>query len=324
MLRPRGHDQPGAHPERYRRGVTLVEVLVVVFIVFVALMGFLFSLPRMRERARMAGCQRNLGQVGIALALYDRAEGSLPTVPKLGSGPYANPGTLKALIDSLAVPDLSELSDPAPSLERRKSVSSGERRIPGFLCPSEVSTAEVAGFPAPVSYRSTGGDAPSGTNGGFAPGRKLRLAEVEEGDGLGYTAAFSERRLGSGQESNPRPDRYRSANGTVGDEGCSDTTAGIWKDDAGYSWVEASWRSTLYNHVFAPNSFADCVSADGVTAAMGASSAHASGVNVLMFDGSVRTISPTMSLPLWKALGTTHSPPTTPAVFPPETLQEPR
>ena len=40
---------------------------------------------------------------------------------------------------------------------------------------------------------------------------------------------------------------------------------------------------------------------------MGASSSHAEGVNVLIFDGSVRTIRPTMTLPLWKALATTHT-----------------
>jgi hypothetical protein len=40
---------------------------------------------------------------------------------------------------------------------------------------------------------------------------------------------------------------------------------------------------------------------------MGAASGHVQGVNVLNFDGSVRTVRPTIALPVWKALATIQS-----------------
>jgi prepilin-type processing-associated H-X9-DG protein len=40
---------------------------------------------------------------------------------------------------------------------------------------------------------------------------------------------------------------------------------------------------------------------------MGASSGHVRGVNVLLFDGSVRTVTPGIDLAVWKSLATTQS-----------------
>ncbi len=144
-----------------------------------------------------------------------------------------------------------------------------------------------------MSYRATTGDAPAGVNGGFAPGRTIRLAAIDQGDGLSHTAAFSERRIGAGRFAEywvTRPE---------GDER---------QVDSGFSWAEPSWRSTLYNHATLPFAGPSTVSPDGVTATMSASSAHGDGVNVLLFDGGVRTIRPTIAPAVWRALATTHGP----------------
>ncbi len=310
-------DRPNGCRARPRRGVTPVEVLVVVAVLFLVLMTVLLSLPRMRERARMTSCQRNLGQIGVALALYDGAEGSLPFVPELtarspGSGPLAT------LLASLAVPDLTELDETAKPTPRRASEAPLERRIPGFLCPSDANSAGPDSFPAPVSYRATTGDAPGGLDGGFAPGRRLSLSEVEAGDGKAFTAAFSERLFGTGKDGEPGPRDYRSVAGPIGNAPCPAGGPGGWKGDAGRSWAEATWRSSLYNHTRMPNQAATCVASDGATASTGASSAHAAGVNVLMCDGRVRTVSPTIGLPIWQGLGTTHGPAPRPVAVPPE------
>ena len=97
--------------------------------------------------------------------------------------------------------------------------------------------------------------------------------------------------------------------GPVDEFGCPPAPSSSRRYDAGSTWVEASWRSTLYNHALTPNAVPSCVATDGLSARMGASSSHLNGVNVLIFDGSVRTVSPTIALPVWKALATVKSPP---------------
>ncbi len=235
-------------------------------------------------------------QIGMAMQrLYDKSEGMLPTVPPL-KGASATPGPLKALLDTLAVPDFVGLEDPSRRPERQREDVPVERAVPGFTCGSDHQ-AHAGLFPAPISYRACAGDDPSGTNGGFALGRRMTLAEIEAGDGRAFTAAFSERLLGSAREGDPRPNNYRL------------TPSATWKGDAGRSWSEASWRSTLYQHGLAPNSPSSTIAEDGATAEMGASSGHVRGVNVLLFDGSVRTVTPTIAPAIWKALGTSHGTP---------------
>ena len=246
-------------------------------------------------------------QVGIALALYDKSEGSLPTVPRLGNDPATGDGPLKLILNSLALPDLSELSDVTKRPPPRPDQVPGERPVPGLVCPSDRIDTGAGGVPAPISYRATTGDTPDGSNGGFAPGRTVRLNEIEAGDGLSFTAAFSERLIGTRNPSRHAPGDYLLVSRPVDDRGCPVVASSQWRGDAGASWAEASWRSTLYNHVLTPGAVPSCIAADGLTARMGASSGHAGGVNVLIFDGSVRTVSPTVAPQVWKALATTQS-----------------
>jgi prepilin-type processing-associated H-X9-DG protein len=265
----------------------------------------LVLLARQREVARMAGCRRNLMQVGIALELYDQSTGCLPAVPRLAADPPPTGGPLKALLEVLALPDLTELKDVTDRPQGRPGQVPGERPVPGFVCPSDPNGAGPSGFPAPVSYRATAGDRPDGMTGGFAPARTSRLDEIEAHDGRSFTAAFSERLLGTHQDGDPRPVNYLLVAGPVGDQGCPAGAPGGWRGDAGSSWAEASWRSTLYNHSVRPAAAVSCVAADGVTAGIGVSSGHVGGVNVLHFDGSVRTIRTTVDPQVWKGLSTT-------------------
>ena len=292
------------------RGLTVVEVLVLLMIVSALVLVAMLALPRQREIARSVACRRNLMQVGVALALYDRDKGRLPTVPALVADPIPSGGPLKALLDALVLTDLTELSDvstPPPPQPRPGSVAT-ERPVRGFVCPSDPVTLNGPMFPAPVSYRGTTGDDPRGLNGGFAPGRAVTLQEIEDGDGRSFTAAFSERLHGRGGVARGLGS-YQTAASPVGANGCPDSSDAAPRGDAGASWAEASWRSSLYNHALRPDASPSCVAADGASALMGASSAHAGGVNVLMFDGAVRTVSPTVAVPVWRALATTRGTP---------------
>ncbi len=61
-----------------RAGYTAVDVLVVLLLIGIVFFFLLMAMPRGREAARLAGCQKNLAQIGLALGLYDQTPG-LPT-----------------------------------------------------------------------------------------------------------------------------------------------------------------------------------------------------------------------------------------------------
>jgi prepilin-type processing-associated H-X9-DG protein len=314
---PRLHCEPGP-----RRGVTAAEVLVVLVVLGLLALVVLAVLPRQRENARLNACHRNLSQIGVGLALYERSEGYLPTVPPLAGSERTASSPLKALLETLVLPDLSELAQGSPAPKPGPGSVPGERAVPGFVCFSDPNAASSR-MPAPVTYRATAGDRPDGVTGAFAPGRRLRRADIENGNGLAFTAAFSERLVGTGRDDQPSPVNYALVAAPLREGGCPGAVPARWRGDAGSSWVAVGWRTTLYNHALTPNAAPSCVADDSSAAFMGASSGHVNGVNVLMFDGSVRTVTPTVAPPVWKALATTDAPATVPASLTETTTPEP-
>src|SRR5262249_10593957 len=181
---------------RRRRGLNLVEVIVLFVLISAA--GLLLGRggSRAREQARPGGGRKKRAQIGVALALYDQFHHQLPKLgpPGAPGGPAAarSPSPLKILLETLELPDLTELRDPSSRPPRRPGQVPGEAPVPGFVCGSDPN-ALAGSFPAPISYRAVTGDNPQGDNGAFAPGRKISLAEAEAPDGLSHTAACSER-----------------------------------------------------------------------------------------------------------------------------------
>lgn len=79
----------------------------------------------------------------------------------------------------------------------------------------------------------------------------------------------------------------------------------------GHSWIKEGYSSTWYNHVATPNSDVPDCSIDPPTyifvtngGNFAARSNHPGGVNALLMDGSVRFMSDSVSLQIWRALGT--------------------
>jgi hypothetical protein len=266
----------------------------------------LMGLSRAREQARLAGCTRNLSQIGFALALYDQMNAHLPEIgtplPPGQEAAGGTPGPLKMLLESLDLPDLTELRDPKTRPTGRHGPIPGETTVPGFVCAADPN-ALAGRFAAPISYRAATGDGPRGDNGPFAPGRSWSLATIEARDGLSYTAAFSERLVGSGADGPESLPSYRIVAPPLPEAACpAPPDAGDVKNDAGSSWIASDYRSTLYNHALTPNGRPSCIAGDGRSAFMGASSGHVRGVNLLRLDGSVSLTLPSIAPKVWRKL----------------------
>jgi hypothetical protein len=281
-------------------------VIVVLVLVFVVVLVILMALPRQRESARLVGCQRNLSQIGIALNVYAQGDGLLPAVGKLAPPErQTGAGPLAALLGDLGLIDLSRLTDPKHAPPRHPGPPPFEHVIAGFVCPSDIGSGR-AGFPAPISYRACAGDAPGGRNGAFAPGKPVTLTEIEAADGLEYTAGFAERLTGTGGALDHLRDYAMTGPALDGADACPLAPRSASRGDAGCSWAECSFRSTLYNHALVPDASPSCIAGDGASAFMGASSGHVKGVHVLMLSGSVRALTPSVDLKIWKALANFH------------------
>ncbi|QDV36687.1 DUF1559 family PulG-like putative transporter [Tautonia plasticadhaerens] len=294
---------PHRSRSRFRpRGIGPGEVLVVVAVLGIVALLLMLGLTRSREVARSASCARNLRQIGIALGLYEQATGRLPAVPPLGQAEGPARGPLASMLDQFGVPDLGGLDPQAAPPSNDSGERSVEAYLPGFVCPSDPIATSRA-FPAPVNYRANTGTRTDGRLGPFAPGASASIAEVEAGHGASYTAAFSERLVGSAGSSSERSRDYQVVPGPIPEGGCPEAPDAPIRTDAGRSWLELGWRSTLYSHAAPPGARRSCISRDGRSASMGASSGHVEGVHVLMMDGSVRTYTTSVAFPVWTALG---------------------
>jgi hypothetical protein len=243
-------------------------------------------------------------QIGMALTLYQQSSRRLPGVPEVGSARARSP--LAAMLVELGLADFTSLDPNKPPPKGRTPANIVERPVPGFTCPSDT-FAKVSFFPAPISYRACTGDRADGQTGPFAPGVVVRSKDVEAGDGLSYTAAFSERLVGNRRPvADPR--NYAVIPGPVSDQGCppSPAPASVWQGDAGSSWLFADWNSTLYNHVLTPDASPSCVADNGRSAAMGASSGHVNRIHVLLLDASVRPFTPHVDPKIWRSLANIH------------------
>jgi prepilin-type processing-associated H-X9-DG protein len=170
-------------------------------------------------------------------------------------------------------------------------------------------------------------------NGAFTIGQALSTGAFT--DGLSNTTFFSERTKGSGANlasalPGPadvtnllsRPSNLVDAdtlyNGCFAQApnvngGFNFNSMGRWLPGTDFSngWPFGFYSSTMYNHVAPPNWKAiDCgtrsaiADAPGEHAIISARSLHTGGVNASMGDGSVRFVSDSIALNIWRAVGT--------------------
>ena len=308
-----------------RRGLTLIETLVVVGIVTVLLSLLLPAVQAARESARRAQCANNLRQLGLAvqdyIGVWDRLP---PSFLLLDGGIYSPQSALlphleqSNLYNSLNFGAISRYNEYYIGLLHVENTTAAASRVACLLCPTDAagSTIPLGG----TNYRACVGtmdvflpsrlyNHPSNYNGAFA----WMVSPAAITDGLSATLAFSEKNISPlGDGFHPRADwiewrqplpetlpLWRQACA-----GLADATHVV--QDAGQTWLFYGLRYTWFQATPPPNSpIPDC----GTTALNGegffpARSDHPGGLNAALADGSVRWFASSIHPSVWHALGT--------------------
>ncbi len=326
-----------------RLGFTLVELLVVISVIGVLVALLLPAVQAAREAARRMSCQNNLKQVALAMHNYQSALGVYPpsfciqpgTVLSGNNGSWSAQGRILPYIEQGNAYDQVQL-DVAWDAPANRATGVPLMRIAIYRCPSEVNLGprvDAAGAPyiAPLNYAFNFGTwlvyNPANQQGGDgAMFVNSRLSPADFLDGLSNTLCASEVKSFTSyirNTSDPGPTPPIDPAAFQGLSGQLKLGPNL-NDNTGHTeWCDGRVHHSGFTTVFTPNtkvpydsggrtydidfnSRQEGQSATQITyAAITARSYHSGGiVNAALMDGSVRTISRSISLPVWRALGT--------------------
>lgn len=316
---------------RIRRGATLIELLVCLSIISLLLSLILPAVAESREAARKVACLNNLKQVSLACQSFHEAHRALPSqnFAVVSAAPNSGPpGAISVWGQLLPFLDQSVLhrrinfdeSGSGSYLEPPTSMLNAsllKESVAALVCPSDE--VRIGG----TNYRVCLGTAPGPphrerSGAFFSLGRKGRRATFEMiRDGLSQTVLCSEKIVGDLEPSvfSASQDTYFITNSPFSDPDivrnwCSSYATNSTTPHAsngGATWLLNGYAFVWYNHVDVPNSpIPDCTNGGTILAQakVTARSWHRGGVNCAMADASVRFVSESIDLRIWRAVGT--------------------
>ena len=325
-----------------RTAFTLIELLVVIAVIAILIALLVPAVQKVRDAAARAQCQNNLRQIGLALHNYEGAKKAFPpsfviqpgTVLAGNNGSWSVHGRLLPYIEQASAYRMVDLGI---AWDAQTATGVPTLRIPIYVCPSElndkVRTNGGTAFVYPQTYgfnfgtwfvydpaRGTGGD------GVFFPNSKVRSTDIR--DGLSNTLAAAEVKaftpyVRNTAEPGASPPATPAALAALAGGGQFKLGPTV-NDNTGHTeWPDGRVHHSGFTTVFTPNTFVRYVHSDGNTydldynsrqegnsatlktyAAITARSFHGGTVNVLLMDGSVRSVDNAIGLQIWRGLGT--------------------
>ncbi len=315
----------------------MIELLVVIAIIAILVGLLLPAVQQAREAARRTSCKNNLKQIGLALHGFHEVHGAFPvgSPSKTCRGYEQIPpwqyrwsplAMLTPYIEQFSIYESLNLDVPLYGHNgvytgpgegvHPDNVEAVRQMVKVFLCPSDVAERVEPEFGSTNYLGCWGRGAPThrgtaiwDTDGLFHASRAIRFADIT--DGTTNTAAFSETLLGPGPVMGHRLDEGNKElvmvqlwSPPISAERCSQigATASTFR---GARWADGFPLYSAYYHWVRPNSdVPDC----GVVAPLRSMwrpprSHHPGGVNLLLCDGSVRFVSDSIDLDVWRALG---------------------
>ncbi|WP_145303016.1 DUF1559 domain-containing protein [Crateriforma conspicua] len=332
------HSQSKRPPASPVNGFTLVELLVVIAIIGVLVGLLLPAVQAAREAARRMQCSNNLKQIGLACHNYQSAFKKFPpsavldmSVSQTGNnGSWGVHGRILPFLEQGSLYDNVDLSI---GWDHQSVIH--EVRVPVYACPSDPGTGQIRTFSdnRPSLYPTTYGFnfgrwyvyAPNERrvgDGMFFPDSFLRFRDCV--DGTSSTLLASEVKAWTPYTRNGGPsDTDMPA--TIAEAEAVVASGDQFKNTGHTEWPDGRVHHTGFTVTLAPNSEVmyqnggetliemdfnswqegkNGIAGNPTYAMITSRSFHAGQVQAVFVDGSVRSVTESIDLDVWHALGT--------------------
>lgn len=302
--------------ETTRFGVTLLEVLVVIFIIGVLAAFLVPAVQSAREASRRVQCSNNLRQLGIGLNSYAGVFGAYP--PGNHDRGFSLHSTLLPNLEQAAL--FHAINFNCGNYDRSLHTSNStvfQVSVSVFQCPSDPASSSRPGLTSYAGNRGVGFSS-SSLYGHSDNGAISFLADMvrpqDVTDGLSHTAAVSEWLVGPGSGRDLQrvivrlaPPLTRPGQFDLFASACHrEVPEGVPIDGAGKPghWLHGDFGDTLYNHVLTVNDHSCLNGPSFQQSAWTAGSLHHFGANLLYLDGHISLTPQSIASATWRALGT--------------------
>ena len=293
------------------KGFTIIEMLVVIFILAFLAALLLPAAQSVREVSRRASCSNNLRQLGLGLEAYHSSMNCFPGASNGRRGFSIHTMMLReidqaSLFNSINF-DLGSIDD--------ANLTACNMKIAAFICPSDGVSDTIVGS---NSYAGNTGYAYQiyQWNGTFIPPSVGMTSFASITDGTSSTAMMSEWLRVSRFSGTPSLGMVynvtTSLNGpTQFDQfvfHCANLIDAMPTDNMlGRSWIGGHFGETLYNHDLNPNNNTCMLQNLHRDGAWTSGSRHPGGANTLFVDGHLSLIKLTVDLQTWRSISTRSS-----------------